>query len=217
MASLPNPDFQLIESILWQDRFFLLSEHLQRLEDSSRTLGFAFDRESTEVRLAYFARTSLTKEKRVKVRLLVFRDGSSSVSAEEILTRRTSAWKIAMSAQPTDRGDVFLYHKTTNRSLYDSELKKYRLRGFDEILFRNKEGEITEGSISNILAKINGSWVTPDVQCGLLAGVYRGRLLNRMKGRLQTARISMRNLQQAERILLCNSVRGCITVGRLDS
>jgi para-aminobenzoate synthetase/4-amino-4-deoxychorismate lyase len=218
MSLRPEPDVQLLESILWNNGFFLLPEHLNRLKDSSRTLGFStVQAESIEDALNDLEKTTLTKGKSFKVRLTVSRDGGCTVGAEEIMPRSKNVWNCALSPLPTDSRDKYLYHKTTNRALYDAELKKYRQSGFDEVLFCNEQGEVTEGSITNIIAKIHDTWVTPDVRCGLLAGVHRGYLLKRMNGRLRTACISLRELLEAERILLCNSVRGCIRVGALDA
>jgi para-aminobenzoate synthetase/4-amino-4-deoxychorismate lyase len=213
----PDSDFQLVESILWNLRFSLLDEHLQRLEGSSKTFGFVFQRKSIESRLRDLEKAKLTKGNSYKVRLLVSGSGACTLETEEIRIQKRHAWNCAVSALPTDSRDIYLYHKTTNRSLYNTELTKYRHMGYDEVLFCNEHGDVTEGSITNILAKMNGTWVTPDVQYGLLAGVYRGRLLRRMNGRLHAVRISMRELLQAERILLCNSVRGCVSVGKLDT
>ncbi len=49
--------------------------------------------------------------------------------------------------------DVFLYHKTTNRSIYDNEYKKAIKNGLAEILFLNEHKQVTEGAISNIIIK----------------------------------------------------------------
>jgi para-aminobenzoate synthetase / 4-amino-4-deoxychorismate lyase len=217
LSLLQNSDFQLLESILWNTRFFLLEEHLRRLENSSLVLGIPLQGKTIQGYLANFEKMTLTKGKSFKVRLLVSQDGACTVEAEEIRIQKKLPWNVGVSAIPTSSRDPYLYHKTTNRSLYNAELIKYRQLGYDEVLFCNEHGEVTEGAVTNILAKIHGRWVTPDVQCGLLAGVYRGCLMKRMNGRLQAARISMRELLQAERILLCNSVRGCITVGNLDT
>lgn len=136
------------------------------------------------------------------------------LEAQEITLQTRLVWNCAASAVPVNSGDPYLYHKTTNRDLYDTELRKHKQLGYDEVLFCNQHGEVTEGAISNILAKIDGTWVTPDVRCGLLPGVYRGHLLKRMSGKLREARVSLKDLLGAERILLCNSVRGCIALGK---
>ena len=217
MIDYPESDFQLLETILWKRRFHLLSEHMSRLEHSSKKLGFTFRQESIKDQLLGLEQSALTIGKSFKVRLLLSRNGKSSVEAQEITRQTRLVWNCATSALLTHSDNLFLCHKTTNRGFYDSELHKNKLLGYDEVLFCNERGEVTEGSITNILARINGAWVTPAVGCGLLPGVYRGNLLKRMKGKLREARISFKDLLGAERILLCNSVRGCIAVGKIDT
>jgi 4-amino-4-deoxychorismate lyase len=46
--------------------------------------------------------------------------------------------------------------------------------GFDEALFLNERGEITEGSATNIFWLKDGVLFTPSLECGLLSGVIRG-------------------------------------------
>ena len=55
-------------------------------------------------------------------------------------------------------------------------------RGFDDALFMNERGEVTEGAISNVFMEKDGRWLTPPVECGLLAGVYRRHLLETRAG-----------------------------------
>ena len=56
--------------------------------------------------------------------------------------------KIVFSHKKVDSKNLFLYHKTTNRTLYDNELKKARKNGFYDVVFTNEKDEITEGTIS---------------------------------------------------------------------
>ncbi len=212
-----DPDFRLIESILWHRRFFLLEEHRHRLAGSALKFGFSYEPRRIEGCLRKFETGSLTKGLHYKVRVLLSRNGFCTVTAEELPLKKLGPWRLAVSAVRTDSSNIFLYHKTTNRQLYDSELKKYLQSGYHEVLFCNERGEVTEGSFTNVLAKINGSWVTPDLRCGLLPGVFRQHLLKRMRGRLVEARISVAQLAGADRIFVCNSVRGCIATGSPDT
>ena len=70
-----------------------------------------------------------------------------------------------------------LYHKTTHRPLYAQAFEQAARAGFDDVLFLNLRGEVTEGAISNVFVEKDGRWATPPVECGLLAGVYRRHLL----------------------------------------
>ncbi len=41
----------------------------------------------------------------------------------------------------------------------------------------NERGELTETRVANLLVLLDGEWLTPPVECGLLAGTYRAWML----------------------------------------
>ena len=74
----------------------------------------------------------------------------------------------------------------------------------------NERGEITETTRANIVLRLQGSWLTPSASSGLLAGVFRQRLLT--KGWIEERTLKVSDLEAADRILLVNSVRGFLEV-----
>jgi len=205
--SFPN-QFQLIETLLWQDGFPLLSFHLDRLEDSADYFGFACERAEVEDTLLAQAREFACKAPR-KVRLLLARDGGLEVAAE-LLPRSAGAVKAArgyIAIERTDSRDRMLFHKTTHRPAYARNFKAATEAGFDDVLFLNERGEMTEGAISNIFIETDGRWFTPPVECGLLAGVYRRHLLETRK-EIEERVLYPEDLRQADAIYLANAVRG---------
>ena len=48
------------------------------------------------------------------------------------------------------------FHKTTHRPLYAEALKAAVEAGFDDVLFLNLRGEVTEGAIHNIFVEKDG-------------------------------------------------------------
>ncbi len=114
--------------------------------------------------------------------------------------------KIIFSKKPTNSQNIFLFHKTTNRELYDEEYKKYSKLGFADVIFRNEKDQITEGTISNIFIKKNGKFYTSPIECGLLNGVYRQYFMK--KNKVIEKILYERDLRNADEIFICNSVRG---------
>ena len=49
-----------------------------------------------------------------------------------------------------------------------------RVDGFDEIIVINQFGKVCEGAISNFVFRIDGLWVTPSLDSGVLPGIIRG-------------------------------------------
>ncbi|HEY5553057.1 MAG TPA: aminotransferase class IV [Opitutaceae bacterium] len=59
-------------------------------------------------------------------------------------------------------------------------LREARSRGADEVVILNLEGEVTEAAVSNILFVRGGNLVTPPLSAGILAGVTRRILIERV-------------------------------------
>jgi len=143
---------------------------------------------------------------RHRVRLLLARSGVASISSEPIPAVRKLA-SLLVSGERTDSFEALLRHKTTRRSMYDRVLTEARARGFDDALFLNERGEVTECAIHNVMIAKGGKLVTPPVECGLLPGVYRRYMLAEHP-EVQEAVVTLDDILSADRILIFNSVRG---------
>lgn len=56
-------------------------------------------------------------------------------------------------------------------------LDSAKAAGFDDALVANEQGYLCEGSVTNLLVKIENRWVTPPVSDGVLPGIMRDILL----------------------------------------
>ncbi len=196
-----RPAFQLLESFLWRpnEGYFLLEEHLGRIADSAAYFGFRIDEMALRVQLVIFGR-SLPPIPH-KVRLLVNRDGTTVLNAEIIHSGRPLT--VGLAAEPVDSKDIFLYHKTTERSVYTRALSSRP--DCHDVLLWNERGEVTEASSANVVIKQKGELLTPPIESGLLPGTYRGHLMD--EGVLLERTILIDDLWQCEAIFLINSVR----------
>lgn len=199
-----RPEFQLIETMLWEKEFFLLSMHLDRLGSSAAYFDFAFDCEAVLLELQALSQTFA--DKRYRVRLLLSADGSTVVSGAELIAQPgTISVKLADSRISST--DVFTRHKTTQRQFYDREAAQAHADGFDEVIFQNERGEITEGAISNIFIRKSGKLITPPLASGVLPGIFRRYLLE-TDPTAEEKIITVEDLKTADAVYLCNSVRG---------
>jgi para-aminobenzoate synthetase/4-amino-4-deoxychorismate lyase len=115
---------------------------------------------------------------------------------------------IRLAREPIDPENIFLYHKTTQRQVYQQAQNAYATRDdVDDVLLWNSHQDVTETAIGNIMVQYEGQWLTPPVSCGLLAGTYRAWLLD--QGKVQEQVISLDLLKQCQQICRINSVRGC--------
>ena len=203
----PRPAFELLETLLWRRGrgYFLLEAHLKRLRDSACYFDFVVDADAVRRQLLTVAEGFT--EPRYRVRLRVNRRGQAQVEYAPLLPERR-AWRVALAQQPVNPREVFLYHKTTHRQVYERALAARP--DCDDVLLWNTHGELTESTRANVVVRLDGRYYTPPVECGLLAGVYRGHLLQR--GLLRERVLTIDDLRRAEAIYLINAVRGWIRV-----
>ena len=106
-----------------------------------------------------------------------------------------------------DPDDRFLFHKTTNRGLYDRSFVAATKMGFADAVFINTRGEVTEGATSNVFIENAGRWYTPPIGCGVLPGVYRRHLLV-TRPEIEEKILTLEDVKGAEAVYICNAVRG---------
>lgn len=215
--------------------FMLLDRHLERLSGSAEYFGFRFDREAIVAALDEAVAPARAAESGDPLRLRLTLDaaGRASVEATPLSSEacfespagsstfavlpgaapelqpsaragQPSLLRLAVAAEPIDPADPFLYHKTTHRALY--EAARAARPGADEVLLWNPSGEATEGTIHSLVVRRGAEWLTPPVECGLLPGTLRARLL--AEGRVREARVTLAELAGLDEIWLINSVRG---------
>lgn len=204
LTRAPQP-FELIETMAWDGDFLFLDLHLQRLRASAEYFDFRFAEEDIREQLGKFAE-NLARECRYRVRLLLSRNGAVSITSAQLAELRSPAL-LTVSTECTDSSDAFLRHKTTRRAVYDRAFAQAQTAGYDDALFLNERGEVTECAIHNVMIAKGGKLITPPLQCGLLPGVYRQHLLA-THPEIEEAAITLEDVAAADRIFIFNSVRG---------
>jgi len=199
-----RPEFSLLETIRWtpEEGYFLLEKHAARMAASARYFDIPATADGITAWLAESASTFPAHPQRV--RLLMDHGGRLSLEHRPLTVEpEPPPLCVALAAEGVDSRDIFLFHKTTHRQVYESALAARP--GFDEVILFNEEGQLTEFTVGNLVADLDGRLVTPPVSCGLLPGTFREDLLERG---LVTERIICRaDLSRCTRLFMVNSVR----------
>jgi para-aminobenzoate synthetase/4-amino-4-deoxychorismate lyase len=205
-----QPRFSLIEALLWRAHggYWLLDHHLDRLARSLEFFNVPCDIAAVGAALEQLVQQFDAPA--VRVRLLVRREGSLDLSHAPIddVADAQPIPSIGVSPRRVNRRNPFLYHKTTNRELYEQEWgRNWRERGWAETLFTNEAGLLTSACRGNLFVeRADGRLLTPPIGNGLLPGTLRRSLLE--SGRAVEAVLRPHALAEAGRILIGNSVRG---------
>lgn len=205
----PERDFSIFETLLWtpEEGYFLPERHIARMLDSAEyflfTIGSAERAEKNIWKMLDDLVSGADSPKRVKI--LMNPHGELSGEVNDFQPDE-KVFKVSLAKQPVNSNDRFLFHKTTNRDMYDQAA----VEGYDDVLLFNENGELTEFTIGNLVVEMDGEWFTPPVECGLLAGTFRAKLL--ASGEVKERVIRVSDLGRCEAVFLVNSLRKWVKV-----
>ncbi|MBK9927056.1 MAG: aminodeoxychorismate synthase component I [Anaerolineales bacterium] len=195
--------FSLLETLLWtpEESFFLREKHIERLLDSAKYFDFPVARKDIE---NYLNEISSQFTSPQRVRLLLDKHGNlqSETKPYESVSDHPPL-NVRLAKEPVHSGNVFLFHKTTHREIY--EVARKGLQEYDDVLLYNENNELTEFTIGNLVVELNGKLYTPPISCGLLAGTFRAHLLE--TSQVEERVIRVEELKDCTKIFLVNSVR----------
>jgi 4-amino-4-deoxychorismate lyase len=189
-----------------------LELHLTRLSASAAALGFACDIGKIAAQLE----TIEAADHPLRVRLALWKDGSSDVEITPFVAVDTdTVWTLRLAAERLNSADSLLRHKTSCRAVYDSARAEFPRAEAEEVLLLNEKGELCEGTITTLFARIDdGPLVTPPLECGLLAGVLRADLI--AQGLAREHVLTPEDAFAAQELFVGNSLRGLVPA-RLDA
>lgn len=183
-----------------------VEQHLERLRASCRYFGVPFDHGAAHAALDA-ACLALPTDSTYRMRLAIDAAGTLTITSG-VLAPLQEPVLVVLADEPTASGDIFLRHKTSQRSRYDAAWQAAEARGAFDALFFNERGELTEGGRSNVFVRMGDAWITPPLGCGVLPGVMRGVLLAAPAWYAREGVITRAMLEAADDIVVCNALRG---------
>ncbi|MEX0893760.1 MAG: aminodeoxychorismate synthase component I [Gemmatimonadota bacterium] len=218
VLSRPPRAFELLETLrLEHGAYGRLERHLARMAEGAEHFGFPF--RSDDARANLEAHAALHGNAARRVRLLSAPDGRLRVESAALAEPWRGSPAGAEELRPTplaasrvDRLDPLLQHKTTWRRIYDEALAEHP-DAFD-VLLLNREDEVTEFTRGNLVVRLDGVYLTPPRDCGLLPGCYRAELVE--TGMVEESVLRAAELARADGVWLVNSVRGWVPVAPVN-
>ncbi|MCH2107507.1 MAG: aminotransferase class IV, partial [Planctomycetes bacterium] len=176
------------DGMLFEDgcRYFE-AQHLARLESSARSLGIAWPTPVPLERALDEYVEALGEEGPLLLRTTVSR-GVGGVPTVVISAREVDPWpepgvKVSVAAHAKVTASELEQLKSTNRLRNVLAREAAAEEGAWEALLTTEEGELTEGTISNLFCVLDAELITPPVERGLLPGIVRGELLAELRER----------------------------------
>lgn len=201
--------YGLFETILVKNyRAVLLDEHLNRLNTSLNQLKIdkVIHRNDIIKHIKFFDK----KDYALKISVS---DQNVLLSARD-LTYTKDKYEEGMSLNISKIKRNPYAHTTYLKSLnyIDNIIEKQNsiALDFDEVLFLNIEGFVSEGSMTNIFFIINNQIHTPAVECGLLKGIVRDWMIKHCH--VIEGKYTLDQLLKSEGVFVTNSLMGIMKV-----
>jgi branched-subunit amino acid aminotransferase/4-amino-4-deoxychorismate lyase len=208
---------------------FLLEEHIERLINSSQQLFFLNmpgEEQLKQAVLGYIKEKSLQQE---ALRLSVTYGNEAEGNPPRVfITHRPVPYgpadyetgiAAAVSLYKKNEFSPIVRHKTFNQMENILSLRLCGEKGVKECIFLNTSGYIAEGSKSNIFFTQAGTVFNPSIECGLLPGITRAKiieLLNRQNIKVKEGRYTLENLYNCDECFCTNSLMEAIPIIKID-
>lgn len=198
-----------------------LAAHLDRMAAGCEALNLPFDRDEAE----RVAREAVPEEGRFAVRLTLTAGSGGRGLDRPAAPAPILFAKAAPSAPVTAPATVIVATARRNEGSPASRLKtlsyldnvlaraEARAAGADEAVMLNNRGELACAAAANLFWIKAGRLYTPRLDCGVLAGVTRARLMALRA--VEEVAVGVEALESAETIFLTNSLIGVREVSRL--
>jgi len=221
----------LFETILAIDGQPVLAErHLSRLRASCKQLGWQFDFPDIRETMAELLQRNQLTTGRARIRLAI--SAGTGMIHDLALGSDHNIWMTAaQAAEPPPSTSVNLSRWRRNEHSALAGLKcasyaenlvalEHAVRlGFEETIFLNTAGNVSESATANVFLVKNGTLQTPSLASGCLPGITRAVVIElaEILGIPCAERdISEDDLHQADELFLTSSIRGVMAISRFE-
>ena len=207
----------VFETILVKEKPILLREHIQRLNSGLSTIGVSKKVTAEEI---YTAVEKLSCKNSV-LKIMVS-EKNTIVSIREISYEHSDyekGFSLGLSEVRRNAHSSLTYVKSFNYIENIIERDKIVNKGYDEALFLNTEGFVSEGTVSNIFFVEGGTIYTPKIKCGLLPGIIRRFIIDNsfsMGFEIVEGEFTLDTLMKAEGVFVTNSIMGIMKVCKIE-
>jgi branched-chain amino acid aminotransferase len=214
---------------------FAWAEHWARLELSAAAIRLRLDLDQATVARRIAATLAEAGSGEHYVRLIVTRGSGEAPNIDVAYATGAPCWLVIVRPLVSISGKTarlaIVQRERTDRRALDPATKsgnylnnvlglaEAKDAGATDCVMLNHDGFVTEASTSNLFARIDGTWCTPTLDSGILAGITRALLLEflPMCGEpVAERRLRAADLRAADEIFLSSTLRDIGPVTHLD-
>lgn len=243
-AVLPAKDmgilygYGLFETVkVYKGRPLFWGEHLRRLQKSCIAVNINLPFTAAQISEMVFKTITANKVREGALRVTVTAGenaenrvlGTSIGNANIVITVKHGTaysedqykrgFAACVAGAKRNENSILVQLKTLNYLENFLAREKARSRGFNETIFLNSKGHVTEGSTSNIFIISRKKLLTPDVNSGILPGIVRKVVLE-LAGDIglpsKEKPVTYEELLSADECFLTNSLMGVMPLVQID-
>ena len=220
-----NYGFGLFETLkIVNGNIIFLKEHVNRLEKGCIDLDLQF--EYNEATLQGYAKDLLLSNHITNGSLKILYAKNKEQYSLLITTNENKytedlykkGYQICFAAGKRNPHTKLTYIKSNNYLENLLEKTKANKMGYEEAIYSNTEGFLSEGTYTNIFFVKNNKVFTPSITCGLLPGIMRDKVIEIIQKhsiKLEVGQFQKENLLEADEIFLTNSLMEIMPVMKL--
>lgn len=205
-------------------RIFFLQRHWRRMFRGLKLYGLVMPYSVKKLTEYLYQTVQRNNSRRARLRLAVWRQNGrlrTSIICQPqqgpSQAQYQQGYKAAVSKERRNK-TRFSHVKSMDYGLLRKELLKARDRGYDEVIFLNKYGELAEGATTNLFFVKNNILFTPAAASGCLNGITR-QIIKKCAFqagiRCRAVRDGISRLMKADEAFLTNSVIGLMPLTHL--
>ncbi len=207
----------VFETILVRQKPIFVPEHVQRLNSGLGTIGV--NKKITEDEIYVGAKKLNCKNCVLKI---MVSEKNTIITKREIPYKNSDyevGFSLGLSETRRNAYSNLTYVKSFNYLENIIERDKIIKKGYNEALFLNAEGFISEGAISNIFFVRDGIIFTPKIRCGLLPGIIRDFVIKNSLSigfEIQEGEFTYGELIEAQEGFITNSIMGIMKINKIS-
>lgn len=184
-----NGIFETIKTV--DNKPWAMSRHMRRAVSSARKIGLRMPSEEL-IREAVQKLCTAEKYPYGVLRISFGQNGNWSAVHLPYEPIRQGAKLLSYDKEIAILGQPIKSYPYTHRL---EILEAIKLLGADEAIVCNEKGKVCEGSVTNLLLRIEDTWVTPPISDGVLPGVMRALVI-------EYCGVSVRSIDVSEILLV---------------
>jgi branched-chain amino acid aminotransferase len=218
-------------------RTFLLARHLTRLRESAEAIDIALDLSDEEIAARVRKTLEAAGNEESSIRIVVsggvgaidYRVGSASKPTVVVIVRplpeypeslyREGARAVVVSLMRATRGGLDPRIKSSNLLTNVLALREAHRKGAYEAILLNAEGNVAEGSMSNLFRVSRGVVRTPPLSAGILQGITRELTIEAAREAgiaIEEKNFPPAELLAADEVFITASARQIVPIVRID-